>query len=108
MKGLGPTGGEDVGEDREGVRVEASKSLLCPENVRRGATVAVLDFLQDFRVGCMLSLAPLRRKGRSAKERRGAQAHPSIFFLFLYLSLVLSPFSSFWRIWDEGDKGALL
>ena len=35
MQSLGPAGEKDVEKDREGVRVEISKSPLCPKDVRR-------------------------------------------------------------------------
>ena len=55
---VGPTGQKNVERHREGMRVETSLGPLGPAFAEEKATEAVLDFLQDRKVGCMVTLRP--------------------------------------------------
>ena len=74
MPSVGPTGQEVAEGHREGMRVETPEAPSVRLLWREKATEAVLAFLRDARVGCMVAL----RQGSSMTGYAGPGQHRDI------------------------------
>ena len=107
LASVGPPGQKDVEGYREGVRVEAPKGPLGQAPVEGKA---VLDFLWDTRVGCMVKLWPPEEEGGESEREEGGPGPPWTVFSFFFFSfcfLLLSFLCQAWP-WGGGERGALL
>ena len=62
------------------MRMEAPKGPLIRLLWKEKATEAVLAFLRDTKVECMVTMRPRKRKEKTAREKAG-RAHRIMFFL---------------------------
>ena len=102
MPGVGSPSQEIVEGHREDVRWKHSRASSVKWSWKKKSMEAVLEFLRDTRVGCMVTMGKPQEEeleqGRGARARRAGRASPCnvpsfVFFFRLFRCLFLSSFS---------------
>lgn len=105
VQNLRPSGSQDVEGDRKGVRVEASTGSHLRKNSDERATGAVLTFLRDTRVDCMIMWHPRRMRGwRGGQQERREGQTPLRIHLFLSFVFPLSFLGAVFSFGGVGKK----
>ena len=109
-QGLGSPEEEDVGGDQKGGRVEAPEGPVRNMSRDERATEAVLTFLRDTKVRCIVTVAPPEeeKEGEIVDGGRTGPTRPRLYFSLSLCHVFPSIFFVFWRIWGEGEGGAQL